>query len=263
MQREQLIRELQEALAQERAISAELRERYAELEATRPAGMTELWHEFRTPLTAIIGFSEVLREDAESGRHDRLNLLLQDIIASARHLLVLVNDMVGLPWFGPNPIELVPATISVPQLVQEVRGLAAPLVERNGNTFAVELEPSVGDMYADRTRLKQSLLNLLSNAAKFTEKSTVTWRIHQADGSLIAFSVSDTGIGMTPEQMARLFQAFSQADASTARKYGGTGLGLALTRQFARMMGGDVAVESAPGVGSTFTITLPIDKRDA
>jgi signal transduction histidine kinase len=166
----------------------------------------------------------------------------------------------------------------VPELVHEVRSLAAPLVERNGNTLVVDLDPAIAEMHSDRTKLKQSLLNLLSNASKFTEHGTITWRVQTTEAAeivprplrwarpgegtpFVSFSISDTGIGMTEEQMGRLFQAFSQADASTTRKYGGTGLGLAITRQFAQMMGGDVSVESTAGKGSTFTIRVPFDVR--
>ena len=157
-------------------------------------------------------------------------------------------------------MDLSPEAFPVGDLIQEVRSLAAPLLERNGNQLVVQADPVLEEMYADRTRIKQSLLNLLSNAAKFTEQGTVTLRIQNAD-ERISFAVSDTGIGMTAEQIGRLFQAFSQADASTTRRYGGTGLGLAITRQFCQMMGGDVAVESQPGAGTTFTVRLPADVR--
>jgi hypothetical protein len=140
--------------------------------------------------------------------------------------------------------------------VRDVVAVAQPLVEKNGNELQVEAADGLGQMHADRTKVRQCLLNLLSNAAKFTERGMVTLRIG-GGGAILTFAVSDTGIGMTEDQVGRLFEAFSQADAATSQKYGGTGLGLAITRQFCQLMGGDVAVVSQPGKGSTFTITLP------
>jgi signal transduction histidine kinase len=180
--------------------------------------------------------------------------------AAGKHLLELINDILDLSKIEAGRMDIVPEAFSVAELVHEVQTLATPLIEKNGNRFLIEAHTVLGEMYSDRTRLKQSILNLLSNEAKFTENGTVIWQVRTRDDQ-ITFAVSDTGIGMTPEQQAKLFQAFTQADITTARKYGGTGLGLALTRQFCQMMGGDVSVESEPGKGSTFTITLPVDVR--
>ncbi len=139
--------------------------------------------------------------------------------------------------------------------------MTQPLVEKKGNAFVVDCPGDIGAMHADPVRIHQSLLNLLSNAAKFTEAGTVTLRVvrHEAPSPHLTFAVSDTGIGMTPEQIQKLFKSFSQAEATTQHKYGGTGLGLAISRDFCRMMGGDIVVTSEPGAGSTFTITLPVE----
>jgi signal transduction histidine kinase len=242
----------------------ELQEKNAELGVAsqhKSEFLANMSHELRTPLNAIISFSEMLQEDADDAGQQQFLPDLQEINAAGKHLLGLINDILDLSKIEAGRMDLLPEQFSVPALVEEVRSLAAPLVEQNGNVFVIELDPEVGEMFADRTRLKQSLLNLLSNAAKFTEQGVVTCRTALKVGGRISIAVEDTGIGMSPEELARLFQAFSQADASTARKYGGTGLGLALARQYARMMGGDVTVTSKPGVGSTFTIWLPRDMR--
>jgi two-component system, NtrC family, sensor kinase len=222
--------------------------------------LANMSHELRTPLNAIINFSEMLQEDASDAGQEQFVPDLQEINTAGKHLLALINDILDLSKIEAGRMDVAPESFAIAELVHEVQSLAAPLVERNGNRFVLEADPLLGEMYSDRTRIKQSLLNLLSNAAKFTDQGTVTLSIHQADNT-ITFAVSDTGIGMTPEQQAKLFQAFTQADISTARKYGGTGLGLALTRQFCQMMGGDVTVDSESGKGSTFTITLPVDLR--
>jgi signal transduction histidine kinase/putative methionine-R-sulfoxide reductase with GAF domain len=236
----------------------ELEEKNAELAVAsqhKSEFLANMSHELRTPLNAIINFSEMLQEDAEDNADEQYLPDLQEINAAGKHLLGLINDILDLSKIEAGRMDLYPETFSLAELVQEVRSLALPLVARNDNELVVEVDPDIGEMYADRTKLKQALLNLLSNAAKFTDHGTITWRIAAADG-LIVFSISDTGIGMTEEQIGRLFRAFSQADASTTRKYGGTGLGLAITKQFAQMMGGDISVESAPGKGSTFTISI-------
>jgi signal transduction histidine kinase len=244
---------------------SELQERNAELAVVsqhKSDFLANMSHELRTPLNAVISFSEILQEDAEDAGQEQFIPDLKEINAAGKHLLELINDILDLSKIEAGRMDLAPEAFGAVELVEEVQSLAAPLVERNGNRFVVETDGSLPEMYSDRTRLKQSLLNLLSNAAKFTEHGTVTWGVHREGGS-ITFAVTDTGIGMTPEQVGKLFQAFTQADVSTARKYGGTGLGLALTRRFCHMMGGDVSVDSEPGQGSTFTITVPIDVRTA
>jgi signal transduction histidine kinase/DNA-binding response OmpR family regulator/HAMP domain-containing protein len=223
--------------------------------------LANMSHELRTPMNAIIGVSEMLLEDARDlGREDEVEPLTR-ILRAARHLLTLINDILDLSKIEAGKMELHLESFSVAALVDEVAGTVRPLAETNGNRLQVEHAADVGPMRADLTRVRQALLNLASNAVKFTEGGSVTIAAARATGpgggDWIVLRVSDTGIGMTPEQTARLFQDFTQADASTTRKYGGTGLGLAISRRFCRMMGGDITVESTPGAGSTFTIRLP------
>jgi PAS domain S-box-containing protein len=227
--------------------------------------LASMSHELRTPLNAIIGYSEMLQEDAaEAG-----GALLPDverIHAAGKHLLTLINDILDLSKIEAGRMELYVETFDVAALVGDVATTVRPLVERNGNALEVRCAADAGAMRSDATRVRQVLLNFLSNAAKFTEGGTITLTVTRAgagpDGTL-SFAVRDTGIGLTAEQRAKLFQAFAQAEASTAAKYGGTGLGLAISRKLCQMMGGDVAVESEPGRGSTFTMTLPATAPDA
>ncbi len=247
----------------------ELQEKNAELGVAsqhKSDFLANMSHELRTPLNAIISFSEILQEDAEDAGDEQYVPDLQEITSAGKHLLGLINDILDLSKIEAGRMDVFLETFSLADVLREVQAVAQPLVEKKGNVLLVEASADLGEMHSDLTKLKQSLLNLLSNAAKFTEQGTITLRVaHSTDASapsaIITFSVTDTGIGMTDEQLGRLFQAFSQADASTSRKYGGTGLGLALTRQFCQLLGGDVAVASSPGVGSTFTITLPADAR--
>jgi signal transduction histidine kinase/CheY-like chemotaxis protein len=220
--------------------------------------LAKMSHELRTPLNAIIGYSEILREDAVDDGDTRTAEDLDKVLNAARHLLGLINDVLDISKIEAGKMELYLEDFDLARAVNEVIATAQPLVAKKGNTLALDCPPDIGTIHADATKLRQMLLNLLSNASKFTEKGTVTLRVvrHERDDTL-ELSVHDTGIGMTPEQLGRLFQAFSQADASTASKYGGTGLGLAISKQFAQMMGGDIGVTSTAGVGSTFTIRIP------
>ncbi len=227
---------------------------------TKSAFLANMSHELRTPLNAIIGYSEMLQEEAEDNANDEAIPDLKKIHGAGKHLLALINDILDLSKIEAGKMELFLETFEVRHLVEEVRSTIHPLIEKNGNVLEVDCPTDVGPMHADVTRVRQVLFNLLSNASKFTEKGTVGLKVRRqeaADGSWMMFSVKDTGIGMTPEQLGKLFQAFSQADASTSRKYGGTGLGLVISRRFAQMMGGDVSVESEYGTGSTFTVRLP------
>ncbi|MDX1664155.1 MAG: PAS domain S-box protein [Candidatus Promineifilaceae bacterium] len=228
--------------------------------AAKSTFLANMSHELRTPLNAIIGYSEMLIEDAAFDGFDELVPDLEKIHSAGRHLLQLINDVLDLSKIEAGKMELYLERFSVPDMVQEVTFTIQPLVDQNGNELVVEVDETVGAMRADLTKVRQALFNLLSNASKFTEGGTVRLAVatEQRDGAdWLAFTVADTGIGMTEEQMDKLFQPFTQADASTTRKYGGTGLGLAITRRFCEMMGGHVTVESEPGVGSTFTIHLP------
>jgi len=223
--------------------------------------LAHMSHELRTPLNAIIGYSEMVEEEVTDVGHPELAPDLQKIRAAGRHLLALINDILDLSKIEAGKLELFVEPFDVADTVRDVTTTIRPLVEKNANRLEVRCADALGTMRSDLVKVRQALLNLLSNACKFTDHGTVTLtagREKNGDGAeWLVFTVSDTGIGMTPEQMGKLFEAFSQADASTARRYGGTGLGLAITRRFCQMMGGDVVVSSEPGKGSTFTVRLP------
>ncbi|MGK2856223.1 MAG: ATP-binding protein [Thermoanaerobaculia bacterium] len=251
-------------IAEEQRIAAEEARATAEsANLAKSAFVANMSHELRTPLNAIIGYSEMLVEDAADAGHEDLVPDLEKIRTSGKHLLGLINSVLDLSKIEAGKMGLFIETFAIETLVDEVVVTARQLVEKKGNQFVVNVQEYLGTLKGDVTKLKQVLLNLLSNASKFTDKGTVTLDVREEqldDGSTwIMLRVIDTGIGLTPEQMAKLFQSFSQADASTTRKYGGTGLGLAISRRFCQMMGGDVTVESTPGKGSTFTVKLPAD----
>ncbi len=226
----------------------------------KSAFLANMSHELRTPLNAIIGYSEMLTETAEdAGAEDFLDDL-HKIHTAGKHLLSLINDIMDISKIEAGKMDLYLETFSVRDLVQDVVNTIEPLMATNANTFEWDLDPDAGYMHADVTKVRQTLFNLLSNAAKFTDHGTVRLRATRElrDGQpWVVFEVRDTGIGLTEEQQARLFQAFTQADASTTRKYGGTGLGLAISKRFCQMMGGDITVESAYGQGAAFTVELP------
>jgi len=226
----------------------------------KSAFLANMSHELRTPLNAVIGYSEMLMEEA----HDRqlANFVpdLDKIHSAGKHLLRLINDILDLSKIEAGKMELFPELFEVPAIVREVSATIRPLAERRGNVLEFRCDDDVHLMRADLTRVRQVLLNLMSNASKFTENGRVALHVDRTGingAPWMRFRVMDTGIGMAPEQIAKLFQAFAQADASTTRKYGGTGLGLVISRQFCQMMGGEVTVESAAGRGSTFTVLLP------
>jgi GAF domain-containing protein len=221
--------------------------------------LANMSHELRTPLNAIIGYAELLQEEcADLGNEDFLPDLGK-IHSAGRHLLTLISGILDLSKVEAGRMTMYLEDFEIHTLVREVESIVKPLVERNENVFAVDCPEDIGTMHADLVKVRQVLFNLLSNAAKFTEKGTVTLSVSRVltPQSSVLFTVRDSGIGITEEQMARLFEAFSQADASISQKYGGTGLGLALSRQFCLMMGGDITVATTPGEGSTFTVTLP------
>ncbi len=224
--------------------------------------LANMSHELRTPLNAIIGYSEMLQEEAEDLGQDDLILDLKKIHGAGKHLLALINDVLDLSKIEAGKMDLHLETFDLAGMLQEVVATIAPLVAKNGNRLDFRCAEDLGAMRADLTKVRQALFNLLSNACKFTSGGVITLAVvpERMDGvGWLRFRVSDTGIGISPEQTKRLFQAFSQADASTSQKYGGTGLGLVISRRFCQMMGGDITVESALGQGSTFTIRLPID----
>jgi CheY-like chemotaxis protein len=239
-------------------------------------------HELRTPLNAIIGYSQMLQEEAADDGQDDYLADLGKIERAGTHLLKLINDILDLSKIEAGRMTVFIEKVNIPTLIGEVQSIIEPLAAKNGNRFIVDCPAEIGSIDCDVTKVKQSLLNLLSNASKFTSNGTVELAVRRTGGdgdarggaggdswsgasadAQISFRVTDSGIGMTREQMDRLFQAFAQADSSTTRKFGGTGLGLAITRHFARMLGGDVNVASEPGVGSTFTLVLPVHDHSA
>ena len=228
--------------------------------------LANMSHELRTPLNAILGYSEMLHEQAVERQLDEFGADLERISAAGKHLLALISDILDLSKIEAGKMELFLESFDVAELIDEVASTIRPLVEKNSNTLHIKRAPDLGVMHADQIKVRQGLFNLLSNAAKFTQEGKVTLdagRERMDDSEWIVFRVTDTGIGLSPEQIVKLFQDFTQADASTTRKFGGTGLGLALTRRFCQMMGGDVTVHSVPGEGSVFTIKLPAVVREA
>jgi PAS domain S-box-containing protein len=222
--------------------------------------LANMSHELRTPLNAIIGYSEMLAEEARDGGQDEFVPDLEKIQKAGNHLLGLINTVLDLSKIEAGKMDLYLETFDLPGMIRDVAATIQPLVQQKGNRLVLDYPEDLGAMRADVTKVRQALFNLLSNASKFTEGGTITLAAarESVDGAAwVTLRVSDTGIGMTPEQLATLFQAFTQADVSTTRKYGGTGLGLVITRRFCQMMGGDVTVESAAGQGTTFTIRLP------
>ncbi len=231
---------------------------------TKSQFLANMSHELRTPLNAIIGYSEMLAEQAgDIGRDDFIQDL-ERIRGSGKHLLSLINEILDLSKIEAGKMDLFLESFELnPMLKGEVDGLA-PVVAANTNRIELQIPRDTVRMHTDQTKLRQILFNLLSNACKFTENGVITVKVElDAAGSEVVLAVHDSGIGMTPEQLARLFQPFTQADASTTRKYGGTGLGLTISKHFAQMMGGDIAVTSRLEEGSTFTVRLPVDARAA
>ncbi|KAA0255845.1 MAG: response regulator [Acidobacteria bacterium] len=255
-----------------RSRTVELNKTADELRAARDAAeaanraksafLASMSHELRTPLNAIIGYSELLMEDAEAAGASDLVPDMRKVHTAGKHLLGLINDVLDLSKIEADKMELYLEVFEVAQVVKDVASTVQPLVEKNGNVLRTNCPADAAKMRADLTRVRQILFNLVSNSCKFTEKGTITvdvTRKRDPGGDMVLFRVSDTGIGMTAEQVAKLFQPFTQADASTTRKYGGTGLGLAITRRLCRMMGGDVTVESEPNKGTAFTVSVPAE----
>ncbi len=219
--------------------------------------LANMSHELRTPLNAIIGYSEILQEDAVDKGDKTAIEDLQKIESAGRHLLGLINNILDLSKIEAGKMDVFIEPVDIQALIKEVLSIVKPLAEKSGNAIEVICPADIGNFRSDQTKVKQCLLNLMSNANKFTNKGTLTLTAAREDNSRVCFRVSDTGVGMTEEQLGRLFQAFSQADASTTKRFGGTGLGLAITKHFCTLLGGEVTVESTPGTGSTFIMRLP------
>jgi signal transduction histidine kinase/DNA-binding response OmpR family regulator len=255
-------KELQEV--NEQLVQSEQRARAAT--QAKSQFLANMSHELRTPLNAIIGYSEMLQEEAEDCGQERFIPDLKKINRAGRHLLELINEVLDLSKIEAGKMELYLETFDIPNLLEEISVTVKLLVQKNSNTIEVRCPANLGAMRADMTKVRQALFNLLSNASKFTSNGKITLEAARerssSNGDWVVFRVSDTGIGMTSEQQARVFEAFIQADASTMHDFGGTGLGLAITKSFCLMMGGDVSVKSEPGKGSVFTIRLPIEVRE-
>jgi PAS domain S-box-containing protein len=237
----------------------------------KSAFLANMSHEFRTPLTAILGLSEMLQEGMYGSLTAEQEDVTNSIVHSGHHLLALISDILDLAKIEAGKMDLCLEEADIHILVDSIVVALRSLIERQGNTLTVQCPTALGRMHTDATRLRQVLLNLLHNANKFTEhgqiRFSVSTEIVSSNGvtqpaQFIIFEIADTGIGMTPEQQQELFQPFTQADSSTTRKYGGTGLGLALSRSFCRMLGGDIQVESALGHGATFTVRLPLVRAE-
>ena len=259
----QLIRKQKEESAAQMRIA---RDAAAEADRAKSQFLANMSHELRTPLNAIIGYGEMLVELADDDGNEDYGPDLKKILSAGKHLLALINDILDLSKIEAGKVTLIIESFDPKHLVEEVVGTIQPLIDKNGNTLKAEFGENLGTMKGDSLRLRQCLFNLLSNASKFTDKGTVSIAAEAAehDGkSFVKFIVTDTGIGMTAEQLSRLFQVFSQADAAIHRQYGGTGLGLAITRKICRLMGGDAVVSSEPGKGSTFTMIVPREVKQA
>jgi signal transduction histidine kinase len=237
----------------------EKNQQLAEASERKSQFLASMSHELRTPLNAIIGLTEMMVSNAARFGTEKALEPLRRVNAAGTHLLSLINEILDLSKIEAGKLELNPEPVNLTRLIDEVIGTAGQLAEKNKNRLTVEAQENLDAVIADPMRLKQILLNLLSNACKFTKEDEVALRVRKvADGrEWVELAIADSGIGMTAEQQAKLFQDFTQADSLTARRYGGTGLGLAISRKLARMMGGDVTVTSEPGKGSVFTVRLP------
>jgi len=242
------------------------RDRALEANHTKSTFVANMSHELRTPLNAIIGYSEMLQEDAALLGLDDFEDDLQKIYRSGRHLLDLINDILDMTKIEAGKLEIYYEDFDVPMLVWDASQTIQPLLIKNNNHLEIECDQQLGEIRADMTRVRQVLLNVLSNACKFTKSGVIKFQVNRKKsvlGEIFCFTISDTGIGISPENLQKLFQPFNQADSSTTRQYGGTGLGLAISHRLCQMMSGDISVISELGIGSTFTICLPIDCESA
>lgn len=267
---QQLQKSLSEKLQEAEIRKRNLAEARTAAEAANKAKsifLANMSHELRTPLNAIIGYSEMLMEDVEDLEHEDSIPDLQRIRTAGKHLLHLINEILDLSKVETGKTELYLETFDVCQMLEETVNTVQPLVEKNANILKIFCSDNLDSMYADLTKVKQTLFNLINNACKFTQQGTITLEViretssttPQKNGDWFIFRIIDTGIGMTEEQLGKVFEYFSQADPSISRKFGGTGLGLTISRHFCTMMGGNITAESTYGRGATFTVRLPAE----
>jgi signal transduction histidine kinase len=255
----QLGRVVERTRAQEHLLDA--KERAEAATEAKSSFLANMSHELRTPLNVILGVAELMQEDAEEQDLEDFLEPLEHVSREGKHLLHLINEILDLSKIEAGKLEIRPEDFDIATLMQGAEVAAQPLADKNGNQLVVHCPEDIGVMHADPLRVRQIILNLLSNACKFTEQGEITLDAsrERADGAdWLKITVADTGIGMTPEQTEKLFQEFTQADASTSRKYGGTGLGLAISRRLCHLLGGDIGLTSAPDEGTTFTVRLPM-----
>jgi signal transduction histidine kinase len=232
-----------------------------EASAAKTRFIANMSHELRTPLNAIIGYSEIMQEGAEAAARDEDSADHERVLRASRNLLRMINEILDLSKIEAGRAQIVAEPYNVSELVLGAIDAVRPQAEANGNTIAVEIvRASLGETHSDTLKLHQCLVNLLANAAKFTSGGIISVRARRAGENLV-FEVRDTGIGIAPDKLGALFQPFEQADGSSTRSFEGTGLGLAITRSFARLLGGDVSVESMPGRGSTFRLVVAAEVR--
>ena len=260
-------------ITQQKQAESEIKKMNKELASARDEAMTannsksqflaNMSHELRTPLNAIIGYSEILEEELKDRDEKSLIHDVQRINSAGKHLAELINDILDLSKIEAGKMEFYCERFDVTEFINNVVAVVTPLIEKNNNQLEVEIEENIGMMSTDLTKLRQILFNLLSNAAKFTEDGIIRLKASKTgdEQSVIRFDINDSGIGMTQEQQLKLFNEFTQADASTTRKFGGTGLGLAISHRFCQMMGGMIFVESIYEQGSTFSVELPVDMK--
>lgn len=243
-----------------------LKEEAERSSAAKSQFLANMSHEFRTPMNAVIGYSEMLAEEFEESGHTQYLLDINKVHSAAKHLLALINDILDLSKIESGRMELFTERVELEPFLRDIADAVGPLVRKNANSLSVQISGDLGEIRIDQTKIRQCLLNLLSNAAKFTENGKITLtasKIREPEQEWLEIAVSDTGIGMSHQQQSIIFEPFTQAEASTARRFGGTGLGLTITKHFCRMHQGELLVESEAGVGSMFVIRLPFLQSEA